>query len=637
MSYISLIDQIPTKDKENMQRYIGLYGASAIPTLSVDEWLKFWDHSKQKLYKALGNTLIKEFPITLYKSYEILNNDIFELKEDFYYAYRNLFLYFVKNNEHINEDRYYAANYLPLESLIAKKNNLLTNTYDGNNIKFPMSNGKILQIQKGTKITKAISKLFEAAKATVDVTKEENRDFPEFCKVFQKSFEKFKKDYSIILNEKEIKTTLCFSIHPFDFITMSDNSLRWESCMNWKEPGCYRAGTVEMMNSNNVICAYFKSDSPFEFDLDDKKYSWNNKKWRQLFYVTKDIIVCGKSYPFMLDMEAQIKILTQLKELVCENLGWSYEFGPEHYKDMVHIHSKYRMDKNRGWIFSGNTTKHNILFDTKIMYNDFLNDTKFHYMCYRNKVKSNKIISVSGKGNCICCNQSFLQPVDYNSRDYNDQYFHTHEIICEDCFEKVPTCDLCGCQSPFRKYYATKSKQSGTIKYICSTCVGESIRVCPYCGENFFISSTYPNENLDHLNIYYKFKGEDYLTKMTRCKDVDFPKWYREGSVFEDETNILVKICCCVHCLEKLANRANKNKIWKYVFIIPYRWNNSITERKKMIAEQQVVKKKVLIDNKIKEKTRYESLKIPEFAEDEPLLVQQHFREAKNYFQDFRN
>ena len=66
MSYISLIDQIPTKDKENMQRYIGLYGASAIPTLSVDEWLKFWDHSKQKLYKALGNTLIKEFPITLH-------------------------------------------------------------------------------------------------------------------------------------------------------------------------------------------------------------------------------------------------------------------------------------------------------------------------------------------------------------------------------------------------------------------------------------------------------------------------------------------------------------------------------------------------------------------------------------------
>ena len=37
---------------------------------------------------------------------------------------------------------------------------------------------------------------------------------------------------------------------------MSDNNSGWESCMSWRNNGCYRRGTVEMMNSPYVIVAY---------------------------------------------------------------------------------------------------------------------------------------------------------------------------------------------------------------------------------------------------------------------------------------------------------------------------------------------------------------------------------------------
>ena len=73
--------------------------------------------------------------------------------------------------------------------------------------------------------------------------------------------------HSRMLNDKRLEGELCLSIHPLDYMTMSENNCDWTSCMNWPEGGCYRGGTIEMMNSPMVIVAYLKSaNNPLMMD-----------------------------------------------------------------------------------------------------------------------------------------------------------------------------------------------------------------------------------------------------------------------------------------------------------------------------------------------------------------------------------
>ena len=57
-------------------------------------------------------------------------------------------------------------------------------------------------------------------------------------------FDEYAVAHSQILNTTNLKGTLCLSIHPLDYMTMSDNDSNWTSCMSWKNGGEYRQGTV---------------------------------------------------------------------------------------------------------------------------------------------------------------------------------------------------------------------------------------------------------------------------------------------------------------------------------------------------------------------------------------------------------
>ena len=61
-------------------------------------------------------------------------------------------------------------------------------------------------------------------------------------------FEDFRIAQSLVTNQANLKGYITLSIHPLDYMTMSDNNCGWDSCMSWQEEGCYRQGTVEMMN-----------------------------------------------------------------------------------------------------------------------------------------------------------------------------------------------------------------------------------------------------------------------------------------------------------------------------------------------------------------------------------------------------
>ena len=512
--YINLIDKLTDTDKETIKAYINAFGCDINDFIGIDKWLENWSHANQKLYKILGNSLIREFPYQYEKSPSDIRRDFKNLLDtsNFKAEYYQFYVHYLREQGWVTDvERNFFLRLLDVDNFINDKISW--------SLKIKKPNAKkMLQIQAGAKPIKAFGRVIEYFK-----------DDYEFNKSY---FEEFKKEYAMILSEKTITGKFCISIHPMDFMTMSDNASNWTSCMNWARQGCYHTGTIEMMNSNNVVCAYLIiGDKKFVFD--DKAVDpntgevygiWNNKKWRQLFYVTKDIIMSGKAYPYF-SKEMTLTVLDHIHDLA-GTAAWKYQFGPELYQDMVHVSNIYKMNNQRMWAKSEKHTpfKHNIIWDTKGMYNDMLNDNTYSYWCYRNKVDSTKIISVSGKAPCLCCGKSIISE-KWEDDDYNDRFSNTDSAVCETCQTAKYKCLICG-ETHYKFNSPLHRLENG--KVICRKCL-PLIRVCPCCGEIF-----YCNYNTETRTYVYNKEFYEYIKQGGNAEKM-YPRYiYADVDGYED-------------------------------------------------------------------------------------------------------
>ena len=535
-NYINLIDKLSDLDKKRITNFINKYGVQIQYFEGLDKWLQNWSHSNQKLYKLLGNNFIYKVKYCYQKSESEIQNLVKSrlIQHNFATNYNSFITNYIKplyDKGEITTKDYNGFSISNFTFNIAKDKIQDGIKYKGKNKK------RTLQIQAGMKPIKALQKIVEYFK----------EDF-----VFDlDSFEDFKKIHSLIMNDKKLIGNLCISIHPLDFLTMSDNNSNWSSCMSWEENGCYHLGTVEMMNSNNVLCCYLEAEDPYCFDKDhknDPEFSWTNKKWRILSYITKDIIMGGKAYPY--DHEEIIKFLIlQIKNLASSNLNWNYTFGPELYQDMKYIFSNYPLERSRSYIARKNTKKHNILWDTKGMYNDMLNDHNTKYWCYRNKVKQNKVISVSGKAPCLCCGGPILElGYDYDY-DYNERYSNYGEVICNECKEEF-FCERCNETNPLTNHSHIRIKKGDSCfeKIICDTCAERYIKYCPDCGSPMYINNgiafAYKKPSADvqfSYDYYYYIYNDD-----KRISDFYHP------------------ICICQNCAKHYEKLVEKIEVKTY-------------------------------------------------------------------------
>ena len=407
------------------------------------------------------------------------------------------------------------------------------------------------------------------------------------------------------MNDKILKGDLVLSIHPLDFLTMSNNNSGWSSCMHWggEDPGCYHIGTIEMMNSNNVICCYLESDSKkysFGADNDAKLLYWNNKKWRQLVIVNKDIIVSGKAYPYQ-NKGITTAVLETLNKLAKENCGWTYQFGIEEYRDMEHIYCIDEMARNRDWIRNKRATKHNIILHTKGMYNDYFNDNKTVYYCYRNKVKHNIMLSYSGKALCTRCANPILEWTSAwkSSRygyddldcdcDYNERYSSTGADICDDC-RKMVTCEYCE-----HKITGKNNLIQYKGKLICYKCFSAYFTTCGECGKIFSPKETRfetPTENKlrENLDSYYireigltEEEKQNKLASLARVgsERVVYDKWHLDDieTIKAHENNENVFFCInrvCPECRDKVVNKFNYHEETLHKYMPHGRWDDTL-------------------------------------------------------------
>ena len=526
---LNLFDYLTEEDNRKIKNYVHTFAVEEECYVGNEKYLSYWAENNKKLFHLLGGKLVYKVPYEYIKSEDAIGKEIKNLIDkpegDF-----DTFYDFINDKVGTNKwlqgfnIRQFWNNHIYTENKIFEELNLHND-----------DNAKILKIPAGCKPIRALQKIltyYGADKEKFD------------------ALERFRIALSMITNDKKVKGNLCFSIHPLDFMTMSDNASDWQSCMSWKHEGCYRLGTVEMMNSNNVICVYIENEkTPLEFGEDDHKDTWNNNRWRQLFYCTKEIIVSGKSYPYYNEQITK-DALQILRTLAFENWHRTYEFGIERYRDMIHLGSLYRMENNRYWIRTKTQAKkHNIIFDSKAMYNDMFNDNNYQgYWCVRNKVKKNTIISYSGKAPCLCCMETVTTGNhnydDFDEDAYNNRYDNADSLVCNDCM-RGHLCDNCG--RFFKTLYEAKTPGDSFMHHYCAGCWSAKIKKCPICHEPMNItelSSNWSIYDISNFNIcnncFNHFEDFDISKLFVRenptyggpwsCKD---PERYKNSSDFD--------------------------------------------------------------------------------------------------------
>ena len=319
---------------------------------------------------------------------------------------------------------------------------------------------------------------------------------------------------SRFLNDKKLEGDVCLSIHPLDYMTMSENNCDWTSCMNWPEGGCYRGGTVEMMNSPMVIVAYLKSsknplnmDLGWNRDLKEREWMpWSNKKWRILICVNEYGIFSVKGYPY------QHKELTQFcMEWIASLINNRKFNAPKQFRP-------YR-DK----LMNNEETYLNINPRTYRMYNDF--GSCDHYMMldatYADSLPKDEItycnFVYSGASECMYCGS--LAYIDSANGVYFDgEGMLTCTKCSGHCNSEESACDLCGAVYPNEDMIW----------------VGETL-VCPDCFETECFEDSWTYEfgfNDDSTNLIITRIGKDNV-EVGKVISFNIEGWLKNG-VYEN-------------------------------------------------------------------------------------------------------
>lgn len=396
---------IPEQERNMIGNYIREYVGT--PKVDLDYLLRFWKANKPTLFKLLGNSLTYSFEASLEKSEGELQTQWREIGRNNPHIDK-----FIDTVNHIinkyNEEAEKKKSFT--ESLYFFRSNkfiqmvqwkaFLSNVYDGESGTLELDNLSV-KIQKGMKNMKILGKI---ATTFGDL-------YPDL-----QYFEEFRLAHSQLVNDRAYKGKITFSIHPLDFMTMSDNACDWSSCMSWEDSGCYRKGTVEMMNSPCVLVAYIEKSNPYI--LPDGA-EWNNKRWRELFIVDKQGIFGIKGYPYW-NRDIELACLAELEKLANINLNWGH-FNPD----------PVELDMNDGYDFTAFYKDSRIELTTDAMYNDFR--YSHHKAILPERLKGNIYVHYSGETECMTCgclitdydNEEDLQCDGCNDLDY-----------CEDCEER---------------------------------------------------------------------------------------------------------------------------------------------------------------------------------------------------------
>lgn len=312
----------------------------------------------------------------------------------------------------------------------------------------------------------------------------------------QKTLEELQNRASMIIQEDKIEGYLCFSVHPLDFLSSSENTYNWRSCHALD--GEYRAGNLSYMMDKSTVMCYLRSEKTNNFLPNfPNSVMWNSKKWRMLLFLSDNwnAMYAGRQYPFFSDTALNI-----IKQYVIPALNlsgnWSnwhndeisnYEFQDDEDKvdttffNYIYIPMKGSLYKKDQLIEDGEHSQH---------FNDLLKSSCYvPYYCWNKQHWKGVHFSIGAAAPCLRCGESHVAVTD--------------SVLCTDCEleygnsedEMFTTCDCCGRRILYDESWFVES----TGENICEHCMQTECIQCAGCGELYYKRDIkYDKENEDY-------------------------------------------------------------------------------------------------------------------------------------------
>ena len=434
--------------KEQFDKVIAYSQGIAEP--QTDELFAQWMEAKRDIIEAFGGKLIYEVP---YKVNFALDDTEKQTRvNDFIDTVHNTF-----------------CNYELAEFLDTNTANFFDNIVKNSYIKDTIS------IPAGMRLVKAF-KFFEKDKSTLEAI--QNRA-------------------SQVIQEDKIEGTLCFSVHPLDFLSVSENTHNWRSCHALD--GEYRAGNLSYMVDKSTIVCYLKSADDVSIPMFPEDLKWNSKKWRVLLYLSDrwDMFFAGRQYPFATKngLDKSFEILKQILHISSswplEECKWQNIYVDSSCGAMIdyeYLPIRGELHKLKDIVQDG---------ETSLQFNDLLRSSCYHHPYYaiRDNVSWMREdygiphFTVGGAVKCLQCGKHYItNPETMMCDDCELEYGHEENEI-------YGTCDCCGA-----RIVRDDAISVGYYDLVCESCYQTECFVCDCCDEVFYKSDQhYDKEHEDYV------------------------------------------------------------------------------------------------------------------------------------------
>ena len=279
---------------------------------------------------------------------------------------------------------------------------------------------------------------------------------------------------SQIQQQYKVKGYLSLSIHPLDYLTISESASGWGSCHSLQ--GDYRAGNLSYMLDNCTMVCYLSSGKPENIYSQNftTSFPWNSKIWRTLLHVSEDkgVFFLNKEYPFN-----SPGLREKMREVFLKNTDpWSskmYNEIMDSTTDSVRKTSPFFKIKDN--VFSKRFIVKN--HPGSLNYNDILHSPTYHNIYHTHRTYyslSDPTVTLGASTPCVNCGDELSEESSFFCRDCMHDGFYDHDTYC--------ICDSCG-DLTYRDYSTVADWGDTTV---CEYCFDHDGWVCEKCGNYFF-------------------------------------------------------------------------------------------------------------------------------------------------------
>lgn len=323
------------------------------------------------------------------------------------------------------------------------------------------------------------------------------------------------------LNPMQVKRTALLSVHPCDYLEMSNRNNSWSSC-HCLDCGEYHGGTLSYMNDGCSMIFYTVDD-----DVTGDFYQ-APKRTRQVFCYNSGILLQSRLYPQTYDNEARDLYRNIVQHTIADCLKlpnlWTLKREHDEVSRRISTH------------------------DEALHYRDY------EYKMYKPNISLFKDSCIGGDETILVGHIAYClncaEPVSETNTTYCDSCSDGDYVACCDCDCRIheddahyidghyycnECCSYCeDCQEYTTSDTTRVQGSNGYTHYVCPSCFEENYHYCGSCDEYY------------HENAGYDTQDS---FRCTRCTESDYcicdgcGEYVHNGNTEENDGNYYCECC----------------------------------------------------------------------------------------------